>query len=694
MAISLDTAYGERVYAGILGKLIGVYLGRPVEGWAYRDIQDRFGLVDRYVNADLGLPLIVADDDISGTLAFGRVAEDAPAAEFSAADAGNTWLNYIVEDRTILWWGGYGRSTEHTAFLNLKNGIPAPASGSIARNGSTLAEQIGAQIFSDAFALMTPGDPARAVRLTRAAASVSHDGVALDAAAFFAAMRSLAFEEADLEVLIRRSRAFVADTRLIELVDDVWSQVRAGDDWREVRAWVDATYGYARYPGPCHALSNTAMSLAALLVGGDDFRQVVAIASSVGFDTDSNAGTVGCITGVRLGLRAFDGADDLREPVADRALVVSADGGECVTDAVLETRRILQSARRLRGLEGEERRPRFGFELPGSTQGFVACPYAGGSATIRHRHLPGGSRALAVTSRPGDVASISTPVFLDPREAVTNFSTLASPTLYPGTTVRAVVSSAAGGAARLFAVADQAHGARIVESAWTPLDGTLQTLEWIVPPTESGVVFRIGLTVRTDADHFAPDALVHSMDWDGAPAEYAQTGILLSSIWDIRPRGLAPWVSSAKNFEADFATSFSVSHPGPLGVVTTGTRDWVDYSVSSDLTFSLNRSAGLVARARGHRTFVAALFDGRTVSIIEQRDDERTVLATAPFEAQRDRPYSVSLACVGPAVRVDVDGAMIVSATTSRVSGGGGGFFIDTGTMSADGFTVRSLHRA
>jgi hypothetical protein len=30
--------YVERVYAGILGKIIGVYLGRPIEGWTYGHI--------------------------------------------------------------------------------------------------------------------------------------------------------------------------------------------------------------------------------------------------------------------------------------------------------------------------------------------------------------------------------------------------------------------------------------------------------------------------------------------------------------------------------------------------------------------------------------------------------------------------------------------------------------------------------
>ncbi len=29
----------NQIYAGVLGKLIGVYLGRPIEGWSYSDIQ-------------------------------------------------------------------------------------------------------------------------------------------------------------------------------------------------------------------------------------------------------------------------------------------------------------------------------------------------------------------------------------------------------------------------------------------------------------------------------------------------------------------------------------------------------------------------------------------------------------------------------------------------------------------------------
>ena len=148
----------HRIYAGVLGKIIGVYLGRPIEGWAYQDIRNRFGEVNTFVHQALNLPLIVADDDISGTFGFFRAMEDyGYPSDLTARQIGETWLNYIIEDKTILWWGGLGRSTEHTAFLNLKRGIPAPVSGSIQQNSKAVAEQIGAQIFIEAFAMCHPG---------------------------------------------------------------------------------------------------------------------------------------------------------------------------------------------------------------------------------------------------------------------------------------------------------------------------------------------------------------------------------------------------------------------------------------------------------------------------------------------------------------------------------------------------------
>ena len=68
--------YTERVYAGVLGKLIGVYLGRPFEGWSYERIVRSSGEVDHYVHERRNMPLVVTDDDVTGTFTFLRALED------------------------------------------------------------------------------------------------------------------------------------------------------------------------------------------------------------------------------------------------------------------------------------------------------------------------------------------------------------------------------------------------------------------------------------------------------------------------------------------------------------------------------------------------------------------------------------------------------------------------------------------
>ena len=152
----LPSDYAERVYAGVLGKIIGVYLGRPFEGWPKEKIEKELGEITYYVHDKVGVPLIVTDDDISGTFTFLRALPDhGNTPDITPAEIGRTWLNYIIENKSILWWGGMGRSTEHTAFLRLKNGIDAPMSGSCELNSKVVSEQIGAQIFIDGWARST-----------------------------------------------------------------------------------------------------------------------------------------------------------------------------------------------------------------------------------------------------------------------------------------------------------------------------------------------------------------------------------------------------------------------------------------------------------------------------------------------------------------------------------------------------------
>ena len=211
--MKLDKYYQEKVYAGVLGKIIGVYLGRPFEQWSHNLIMQRLGKIEYYVNKKLNKPLVVTDDDITGTFTFLRALNDYNFDfNISSEKIGQTWLNNIVENETILWWGGVGESTEHTAFINLKNGIKAPKSGSRELNGITVSEQIGAQIFIDGWPMVCPGDPQKASELAARAGRVSHDGEAIYGAQVIAALESQAFIEKDVSNLLKVAKDLIPNS--------------------------------------------------------------------------------------------------------------------------------------------------------------------------------------------------------------------------------------------------------------------------------------------------------------------------------------------------------------------------------------------------------------------------------------------------------------------------------------------------
>ena len=310
--MALQADYAERVYAGVLGKIIGVYLGRPFEGWPIEMIDEHLGEINYYVHDMLDVPLVVTDDDISGTFTFVRAMEDYHFKQnLSARDIGRTWLNYLIEERTVLWWGGLGNSTEHTAYLRLKSGIDGPDSGSIETNGQVVAELIGSQIFIDGWALIYPGDPERAARLAAEASMVSHGGEAIYGAQVVAAMEAQAFVENDLNKLIDTAVSFIPrDSVIYRMIDELREWHQKVPDWRKGRELIAEKYGYDTYGGNCHMVPNHALIIHALLHGDDDFQKSLMIVNTCGWDTDCNSGNVGCLLGIKNGLPGIDAGSD------------------------------------------------------------------------------------------------------------------------------------------------------------------------------------------------------------------------------------------------------------------------------------------------------------------------------------------------------------------------------------------------
>ena len=706
--MQLPQDYPERVYAGVLGKIIGVYLGRPFEGALNEWIERELGEITGYVHERLGRRLIVTDDDISGTFTFIRALEDFTAgANLRPADIGRTWLNYLIEERTVLWWGGMGNSTEHTAYLRLKHGQEAPRSGSRYTNGQVVAEQIGAQIFIDGWAMVAPGDPELAAALADKAGSVSHDGEAIYGAQVVAAMEAAAFTESDMNKLLDTGLRFIpADSVIARLIGDLREWHAADGDWRRSFARIQEHYGYDRYGGNCHMVPNHAIIILALLYGGGDFAHSLMIANTCGWDTDCNSGNVGCLLGIRNGLAGIDGAAETagkwRGPVADRLYLPTAEGGRCITDALQQAYRLVNLGRRLRKIEPLQPKggARFHFSLPGSVQGFeadgagAAVEHAGGRLALRFDALTGSEPARATTA-----------TFIPPdADEIVGYKLLASPTLHSGQLIRARVeldAAATGGVAcRLCAAVYGSEGDLAYRSS-EPVSvapGAGTELTWEMPDTDGYPIGRVGVeAAAANGAAVAGPLYLDWLTWSGAPR--ANLG---------RPAGAAPvprekrfgyrpwwaraWVDACDTiwFRPD-EEAFRLIHNEGVGLAMQGTEEWTDYRVIASVRVHMAHAGGIAVRAGGMQRYYALLisYDG-AVRLVRQVNGS-IVMAYAQLDGDPNACHRLTLEVNGTTIRGAVEGGPTLIGTDSALRGGGVALVSQEGRVEVHDVTVEPI---
>jgi ADP-ribosylglycohydrolase len=683
--MSLPPDYVERVYAGVLGKIIGVYLGRPFEGWSYATIMDQLGEIWYYVHERRGVPLIVTDDDISGTFTFLRALPDyGNSRALTAAQIGQTWMNYLIENRTILWWGGLGNSTEHTAYLRLKSGIPAPLSGSIATNGKVVAEQIGAQIFIDGWAMVSPGDPAQAADLARRAASVSHDGEAVYGAQVLAAMEALAFIESDTDRLIDSAVTFIPkDSIIYRQIADLREWHARYPDWRDARLKIVEHYGYDKYSGNCHMIPNHALIHLGLLYGEDNFQKALMITNTSGWDTDCNSGNIGCLMGIKLGLKGIEAGADFRGPVADRLYLPTADGGEAITDAVRETFHIANIGRALAGAPrlAPKDGARFHFSLPGSVQGFLPED----PSLLNVANAPGQGLALhyrnVAFARP---ARVATATFITPEAAqMGGYGLLASPTLYPGQTVRAAVIAETspvqcGLFLGYYGADDQPVRLAGPQAALVP--GQRHEFEWRIPNLNNDPVFEIGLELSA-GQRASGTVILDYLTWEGEPEVTFTRPAHAGNFWRWQ------WVNGVDHFESG-AEAFRLIQDSGAGLLLTGARQWRDYTVSTRLTPHMVKSCGLAARVQGMRRYYALILDVDGKARLIKALDGNTTLAEAECPLEFGQSYAFSLTVKGSQIHASLDGKALFSVTDTDLESGGIALVCEEGRVAADAVNV------
>ncbi|MBV1708309.1 MAG: ADP-ribosylglycohydrolase family protein, partial [Erysipelothrix sp.] len=145
-----------------------------------------------------------------------------------------------------------------------------------------------------------------AVDLASKAASVSHDGEAVEGAKFVSAAISLAFTHKDiLEVMNMALEYCDPQSEYVKVANEVIAYSRQSEDWEDTLDYIQRTYPYSCYGGICPIIPNMAVMVMAMACGKQDFRETLLICVNAGYDTDCNVGNVGSIMGALVGINGI-----------------------------------------------------------------------------------------------------------------------------------------------------------------------------------------------------------------------------------------------------------------------------------------------------------------------------------------------------------------------------------------------------
>jgi ADP-ribosylglycohydrolase len=320
---------GDRVLGGWLGRAAGCLLGKPVEkvprrgiraiaestgNWPLRQYFTAVGLdpevaaaypwnrasrTTSLVENIAGMP---EDDDLNYAIIALTLVEQHGAA-VSTDDVAAAWLSLLP--------GGRVFTAERIAYRNLLGGHPPAVAGCL---GNPFQDWIGAQIRTDVYGWVTPGDSRRAARLAWQDGRLSHARNGLYGAMFVAAAASTAVVgesvdeciDAGLAVLPPDSRYAAAVRRGAEL-----GRSALGDDDA-----VDALYAELGHLHWVHVLNNAALLAFALVRSEGNFARAITATVAGGWDTDSTGATAGAICGALVGARQLP--PEWTEPLANR----------------------------------------------------------------------------------------------------------------------------------------------------------------------------------------------------------------------------------------------------------------------------------------------------------------------------------------------------------------------------------------
>ena len=683
----MDRKTLEKLYAGLIGMDAGMRLGAPVENpfWTYERLQSYYGDIRGYLREQR---YYTADDDVNGPLIFVRALADNAMPETLTSEAvGETWLNYTRRGMGMFWWGGEDASTEHRAYMNLRRGVKAPRSGSIGENGKTAAEQIGGQIFADAWGLICPGDPARASALAAAAASVSHDGSGVDGARFMAACIAAAYTASSLDEVLDTGLRFLPEKsdyrRVVETVRAYHRAHPAEADFRACRAMIAREFREEAYPGGYHIVPNAGICILAMLYGKGDLGRSIEISVMCGYDTDCNASNIGTILGVLGGL---DGVPErYRRPINDLVTLSSVSGYLNLVDLSDKAKELGALSSRMYGgalpngvvcpKPGELR---LDFPFPGSTHGLELSDKAEHTLRIVSGKAHSGMYCAELMTD-GKCAG---PVDLSFKAMLTRpdlheerYDPVFTAKVNPGQRVSVWMRSEQIAPAAVTVtpfVRRAMTGERVCMPAAVLPEGEWTEIAFTVPDLGGDAVHDVGWTIAVQPD-VAPWVMgrvyVDEITVTGAMDYTVDFSLQREEFSQLTPFSFN---DCAGKREADAMRLTAEALPYMSGAQAyTGNYYLRDTAVAASVTVESGGSGLVLLHGQGTRRYYALGFSAPGECAALRYEDGTVIkLAAVPFAWQPGREYALRAEAKGDTLTLSVDGTPVLEAHDGRYSYG------------------------
>jgi ADP-ribosylglycohydrolase len=316
-----DAQWLEKLHGGLLGRIAGCMLGKPVECWSLKDIRTHAEITGNWpVRNYFRSPTPAEAARIAPTSPVRTMTSEGwPPVEKWTCFPGDDDVNHTVAGYAILnsygarftplnvamfWCANYTMTAvctaERVAYRNFAMGVVPPRSASF-RN--PYREWIGAQIRADYFGYANPGRPRRAAEWAWRDASISHVKSGIYGEMWVAAMLAAAYVEDHWPTIIRAGLAELpVKSRFVEEVLDVVADYECGMKYEDAVVKHRQRWDENSSHRWCHAACNARVVSMGLLYGEDDFGLTIARAIMPGYDTDCNGATAGSLWGLKHGV--------------------------------------------------------------------------------------------------------------------------------------------------------------------------------------------------------------------------------------------------------------------------------------------------------------------------------------------------------------------------------------------------------